>query len=788
MPELTEIPEKIVKPLRQRRFVIVLEWVVLISCTLFLFLYFVLQSEWLYRSIIFPRVARNYGGTISVGAMNIKPWSLIELGEANFKDRLGNTNTISELKFRYALLPLLSGKAILEELHIKNASINLDHFLKKDVSAEKEAKAAVKQNDPELLKEKSEEIYPNLSFLYELKKVSFANVDVTVAGNLIGYEKSKAIHVNKINFKIDDFQSNSGGDVEFALNLITDTEQSALPSYLEANLKTNIQLHPDRQKIGLKFNVDLNNLKGKFRDIPLDDVSVSLKSTLDFTLKDLTFKDVSIKATTSTSPILTANGSGKINFTDKTKYSSSTFDLKIDALHNEILNFTSSEPTIVEDGVLSGHLTGTSSQSKGITTNATLKLENLRLLDSPINKRFPATASLSFNIKGKDTSYVIDSSALEIRSEEKLLGNAKFVGSIDTIDSKTLVKGDLASDELAIDKIFQLFPKSEKKKEEKNYQVEEVKAWPVGVDLQVKLANASYLKARSRDAYGAFKFEEGLLKGDNIEMFLNDGPLKASFIITLAEPMYKPTVDVDFRDVEIKPLLESYNVKTAEDLSGRLQRFTFKVKNSRSPDKVNETERDGDFRAIFKNLKIPAYLQDTPPINLIFLPIDAIGYLGGQLSSWILPEEVVEVADSLEEERAGQVEFEHAQFQGLINREGVTFGDTKLNSYVLPTFTFYGTIGFDESLDLVIGIELLKVPIPLPVTGSMSFPLPDLPGFVPAVVRSLGMSVLNIGAMFESDEELETMFFEGNDEEDEDEGVKDEVEIEIFEEDPYLPL
>ncbi len=731
----------------------------------FVALYFVLQSEWLYRDVVFPRLAKSVGGKISVGTINIRPWRLIELQDVKFQDESGGTNTIEQLKFHYQLLPLFSGKAVVDELYVNKAEIHLDSFLKKGSKKEVETSPQIDSKKPEeipeAIKAKTAALYPRLKFLLDLKKIQLENLNIRASGEKLGENLPQTISLNKVDFEVDEFVSDTGGSVEFGFQLNSYDGKSVVQGSMEARVKSKIELQENREKVGLRLDVALSKFKGSIKGVNLDDISMNLGGLINLSEQAVDLSEILLKLTKVKDSLMELAGSAKLELKENSKLSKATFKTKIVSLNSSLLGYIPNFESQIEEGILSGQASGSYSLPRQFALKGELSLDGLKLERSTLNKETPASGNLSFDFNSKDSKYKINASKLQILSQDNLLGDAEFVGDLNIEDTKTTLAGDLNSTTLELDKILSLLPKADSKKVLSEIEKEEKNTnSSFEVSIQANLKNTKYNEIISRDASGLIVFGEQLLKGEDIVMSINSAPLKGSFIISTNDPMYKPTIDLDIRKLEIQPIVRSIDRKMAKNLSGLAERVTFRVENSWDPKDVGDAERDGDLRATFKNLKIPAYLQDTPPINLIFLPVKALDYSVGKIGKVLMPSEIVEAVDSLDDdERSGQIEFDEAQIQGLINGKGLTLKNTKFDSDILPTFTFYGPIGFDEKLDLVIGINILKVNVPLPVTGSLSFPLPDIPGFVPAVIRSLGHSVANIGGIFDSKEEKDREFF-----------------------------
>lgn len=435
---------------------------------------------------------------------------------------------------------------------------------------------------------------------------------------------------------------------------------------------------------------------------------------------------------------------GKINSTLALSANRESLNLKIKSDFNEI----------------NGSLNNVNLEDASLDLKGELVYSNNKLTFKDLNVTAKGTNSPKYEILTngeislKERIEFVGDSQLKVTKDDLLLGDLNHKGSLLFSDNSTILDGELYSSFLELDQLLALIPV---KKEANNTENKESN---FVANLKVKLGIVSYKNIKLTEASSDIHFGDNLISGENLLMNINNAPLKGSFILSTIEPLFKPTIDLDIRNLELHPIVKAFNEKASKDLYGDIKRLTFRIKNSWEKKDKGLKERDGDLRATFTNLKIPAYLQDTPPINLLFLPIKALEYVSDQVGGAFLPESIKKTTEIVNTEtRSGQIEFNEAQVQGLINGKGITLSNTKFNSYVLPTLHFNGNIDFNEDLNLAIGIEVLKVPIPLPVTGSLSLPLPDLIGFLPAIVKSLGTSFTNISSILDSDEEKEKEFF-----------------------------
>jgi hypothetical protein len=163
-----------------------------------------------------------------------------------------------------------------------------------------------------------------------------------------------------------------------------------------------------------------------------------------------------------------------------------------------------------------------------------------------------------------------------------------------------------------------------------------------------------------------------------------------------------------------------------------------------------ENRLTASLQSNFSELRLPSRFQDVPPINIVFLPFSVFSKIISTLGSAILPAELSaaggEFKSSLGEQ--GRLYIKKGVFDMKLENGVVTLPSMELNTNLLPTVQFEGTIGLNRKVDLVSRIKLAEVLLPLPIGGTLDAPLPDVPAFIPEVIKSLGLSVTGIFGRF----------------------------------------
>ncbi|MCB0325178.1 MAG: hypothetical protein KDD69_16460 [Bdellovibrionales bacterium] len=155
----------------------------------------------------------------------------------------------------------------------------------------------------------------------------------------------------------------------------------------------------------------------------------------------------------------------------------------------------------------------------------------------------------------------------------------------------------------------------------------------------------------------------------------------------------------------------------------------------------------GSFRIQIENPVIPHGLQDQVPFNLILLPIEVVGKVGLLTQQSVLPPVLNQatkfVFGSLSEGSTA-LSFAEASGELKIDRGTYRIDNVHFRSVSLPDVLFDGVIESDNDIELMAALEYAGVKLPLPITGTLSTPIPDVVRFSTALSREVGLSVLNV--------------------------------------------
>ena len=145
----------------------------------------------------------------------------------------------------------------------------------------------------------------------------------------------------------------------------------------------------------------------------------------------------------------------------------------------------------------------------------------------------------------------------------------------------------------------------------------------------------------------------------------------------------------------------------------------------------------------FEEVLLPNELQTVIPFSIIAIPFHVLGSIGDIIPSQLLPEAIVNSANAVSSGFRKQQQFgiSDGTFSAAVENEVITISEMEFGTTVLPGVYYSGTVGFDGSIEIESGISILDVRVPLPITGTLTTPYPDVQAFAKSLITQFGVSV-----------------------------------------------
>ncbi|MCI5066291.1 AsmA family protein [bacterium] len=705
-------------------------WGAVLFVSLVLGLLVLFHTQWAYETFLFPRLSRALGGSVRVESMRVNLAREISLEGVSFTGKDGDESRIGELTLRYRPFSLLFGRAELTDLSISDAKIFIGSFLDGGEGEDEVSESAPSSVD-------NEGLYGKLPFLLSIEKLDVRGVTLFFPSGRYGERYPKRVALHDFSLSLDDFHSEAGGALSFRFLFSAEGEQQLVPSTLKGKFHSRVALASDRSRVGVDYEILCDDVSGETSYLHFQHDALALSGNFSVDSSGISLRKTALEIRPAEGSSAELNG----EFTFPAGEAPTKIDVAEFRLPLPLLRRIPDLPIpLVDESVLVGSLRGEVGQQSDEEVN--LDLLSLQLLEG-----------------------------------QRSVGDLEIRGKYVRSDSTPSFSGSLQSTSLFLDALEQMFLGMERDEEVTEESPEDntpseaksfIPAVPFELDLQVSADEISYESVRATGLNSHLMYRSGALHIEALNFLLNEAPVEFDFSFYPDEEDDPLALDLSVEKLSLEPLFQAFAGVDGEPITGELSRLTFVARSPKeirdSPDasRVLPLPMEGDLRASIQDLHLPAYLQDTPPVNLLFIPVNALSDTVGMVGGALLPDAITDITSSINRKisSTGQIVFDRAKIRAFVDGNGAELKDTLFDGAILPNITFNGTVGFEEALDLVIGIELLKIPVPLPVGGSLSLPLPDIPSFVPQVIKSLGLGIVNIGGMFVSEEEAEQSFFD----------------------------
>lgn len=253
---------------------------------------------------------------------------------------------------------------------------------------------------------------------------------------------------------------------------------------------------------------------------------------------------------------------------------------------------------------------------------------------------------------------------------------------------------------------------------------EQVVASDIRSNLQVKNNKVSipYLYWKQADSRASFSADLDFINTD----------CKFSYLLNLKKSSFSD-------------LLKSFGLQNTGIKKGVLN--SLKINGSGKGFLAEELSKyySGSLMIDIENAELPSSLQDFPPFNIIFLPFEIIMDLGGSITSFILPDKLVNIGSTTREalSSSGEIHLKRAEIELSASKGSVDIKKAKINTDILPTVSFDGEVSYIGDLDMTTTLHLFGIQLRIPIAGTINKPLPDIVELAPQLVKGLGLTLIS---------------------------------------------
>ncbi|MCB0358622.1 MAG: hypothetical protein KDD44_03275 [Bdellovibrionales bacterium] len=709
-----------------------LVWLILILLLLVVVLFALLNSERFVASVVYPQIERQTGVAISAATTRFAPLRSVELSAVTISDRGHWSLKAQRLSLEYRLWRLLVGELVIDAAAVEGGEL----WLNPAMWQEGQGTADEPPSDGSEL------------------DVTVGDVQVSNSRVLIGATPDQKVWeaaFRQIQLHVPQFEFQSPFQMKASAEVAVEGPGGG----------AGISFSPATVAIQARTNSDLSEVSG---DITLE-------------LKDVTG---------SYGPYVASGETISVSARAKTGD-----DAK--GLHIETIELTAMTPAGETMFVGSGNAVLTAEKVRAECT--------VKKLDSPLLRRFPGAVPTGLSVSGSgsvEADYARDRESGTIRSDfsfselglpwyqrdpQSLSGSAAHVAlqlgpeelQIESATAEVLLDGkpnsqlevtgtidrnadpikaelQVRSTRLDVDSVLALAGVGNADADEPapeelvtsddGQEAASTADWVVAAEAD--LEQVTYRSLPASSVRGRFS-----LRPSRIDIFETHieggvGAVSGSGLVNWSPGEEEFSVDLDGRDVPVAPVYELVQSVEVGALTGTADSIGVRLKGTSFQADLLKQSLTGRVDAQFSDLRLPWRVHELPPFNLLFLPVQVVSRIGSFFGNAVLPDELTSLskgaADTLREDARLYVKKWKLTLD--IGDERVKIEESNLNTDVLPTVFYEGSIGFDSTVDLLLRLKLLGAKVPLPVTGTLERPLPDVVTFLPTLVERLGLGVV----------------------------------------------
>lgn len=225
--------------------------------------------------------------------------------------------------------------------------------------------------------------------------------------------------------------------------------------------------------------------------------------------------------------------------------------------------------------------------------------------------------------------------------------------------------------------------------------------------------------------------------------------IKSNFVLNFNYSQdYKLNLEAEKIDIESLKVL--YDELENRGLRGQIQNLKITASGSSSDSDILSKTLNANLNFDADDIYMPKELMDVPPFNIIFLPFTAVSSAFSLIPKEILPNDLISagvgISDAVKDLQTFKLAY--GNFDLKIADETVFLEEIKLGTSISGDLYFSGLIKFNKEIEINSGVSLLSVRVPLPITGTLDSPRPDVTQFVKGIFTEFGLSVLKLPVSF----------------------------------------
>ena len=272
-----------------------------------------------------------------------------------------------------------------------------------------------------------------------------------------------------------------------------------------------------------------------------------------------------------------------------------------------------------------------------------------------------------------------------------------------------------------------------------------------GLDLagDIDLKNITYGKLIKSKFKGGFS-----LRNNRISVFQKDAKINNTDVI------FRGHIDVgrpngfsyelasEFSDLDLNPFIKTFISGEYQKPKGTVDKFNISVSGKGFSDENLKKNLKGKLNIILSDLSLPYQIEQYKSLKVLLLPLEILGKIreripaGLSVANWEKGvQETKDIFTNLDNINLETGEISLAAKNGKVDLSKVSFQGG--NDGVIRYSNFYGSVGYDGTLDLQVRSDISGVRLPFNIYGTIEKPETQFAVLLPRFLTINTLNVLN---------------------------------------------
>ncbi len=372
----------------------------------------------------------------------------------------------------------------------------------------------------------------------------------------------------------------------------------------------------------------------------------------------------------------------------------------------------------------------------------------------------------NFDIKTKSKNLEIKKLKIQLSNQEKneildLDLKGKVINEND-------IRIDLKSEKILLSKILKMFnispelPKSSPEDGEKGSEKKSEEKTQKNPTPHKELELPKFLKNKTARinfdlkniTYQDYKFSNLKTKLEllNNKLSINDLSLNAINTKIFAKTSFdfntkKFDGQLSSKLIQLADLNKKFKMSAERNYTGEIKDLNFNFSGQGTKKEDLDKNLAFSFYSKIKDIDFDKKFELVIPFNLIFIPFKGLQIASEKIPLKMLPEkvtgpfgEIVETLSNLDKLHCDKGEIKVSKLEDKVKLETANFD----MAGIIPNLKLPGEINMNGDLKLNSKLEILKIWVPMPLTGTVDLPYPDLIAFGKELIKSIALAPIDL--------------------------------------------